>query len=106
MEYGINNAYEKNNTLNAIINCPSTLKVDVLVETLKCATGKTDVKILLQDGVVPFHYELTLADGTIKKDSLLNRGDSAILNLSAGVHQFLGFDQLDSLSENLSLIHI
>ena len=103
LEYGINNAYEKNNTLNAIINCPSTLKVDVLVETLKCATGKTDVKILLQDGVVPFHYELTLADGTIKKDSLLNRGDSAILNLSAGVHQFLGFDQLDSLSENIAI---
>ncbi|MFK7983550.1 MAG: gliding motility-associated C-terminal domain-containing protein, partial [Saprospiraceae bacterium] len=103
LEYGINNAYEKNHPFNSIIDCPSTLEVDFLVEALKCAGGKTSLKILLHDGVVPFHYELTLADGVVKKDSLLSRGDSVILNIPVGIHQFLGFDKLDSLYKNLEI---
>jgi len=103
LEYGINNAYEKNHPLNAIINCPSTLTVDLLVEAIKCTGDNALLKIVLHDGALPFHYELTLADGQIKKDSLLVRGDTAVLTLPAGVHQFLGFDKMESFQENIEI---
>lgn len=103
LEYGINNAYEKNHPLNAIVNCPSILDVDLSIEEIKCAGENAILKILLRNGVFPFYYELTLANGQIKKDSLLAKGDSVILNLPTGIHQFLGFDKLDSIQQNLKI---
>lgn len=103
LQYGIDNAYEKNNPLQAIITCPSTLDVALLVDHPKCAEEKAALKIVFQDGALPFYYELQLADGQIIKDSLLYRGDTADFILAAGTHHFLGFDQTDSLQQNLQI---
>ncbi len=104
LQYGIDNAYEKNNPLQTTITCPSTLDVALLVDHPKCAEEKATLKILFQDGALPFYYELTLADGQIIKDSLLYRGDTDDFTLAAGRHHFVGFDQTDSLEQHLQIV--
>ena len=103
LQYGIDNAYEKNNPLQASIDCPSTLAVELLVDNPKCAEENAALKIVLQDAALPFYYELKLANGQIIKDSLLFRGATVEFALTAGTHHFLGFDQTDSLQQNLQI---
>lgn len=103
LNYGINNAYEKNHSAAAKIICPSTLDVALFVDSIKCTGEMATLKVQLNDGVLPFYYQLTLADGQLKKDSLLYRGDSISIPIPAGTHQFLGFDQTDSLAQHLHI---
>ena len=97
LQYGINNAYANNNTHATKVTCPNNLKVDLLVSPIKCADETASLKIQLKEGVLPFYYELTLANGQIIKDSLLLKEDSALLSLSVGDHYFLGYNKTDSL---------
>lgn len=103
LEYGINNAYEKNNPLHTKIICPSILKVDLLVDSVKCFGDQAALKIQLDNGTLPFYYELNSIDGLVKKDSILLKGDSALILLPAGTYQFLGFDKVDSLQQNIQI---
>ncbi len=100
--FGIDNAYEQNDPLNSVVTCPSSLAVELLVEEVKCAGEKGALKIVLNNGVLPFHYELML-DNQLIKGSILNRGDTAAILLPAGAYQFLGFDQVDSVQQNIQL---
>ncbi|GEM_PF-3644191 len=103
LEYGINNAYEKNHPLYTEVTCPNILAIDLLVDSIKCFGEQAVLKIQLHNGTLPFYYELRSLDGLIKKDSLLFKGDSAFCTFPAGTYQFLGFDKIDSLQQNIQI---
>lgn len=102
LAYGIENAYEKNHPISSIANCPSTLEVVLLVDQAKCADENATLKIVFQDGVPPFNFQLSTEEQLIQSN-LINKGDTTFINLLPGNYDFLGFDQIDSFQQFLPI---
>ncbi len=103
LEYGIDNAYEKNDPNHNKITCPTILDYQIKIENAKCADENGQLTILLKDGNLPFHYEVALYNGQVIDGTIENRGDSIQVELIPGGHQFLGYDQQDSLRQSINI---
>lgn len=104
LEYGIDNAYEKNDPTHSKIVCPIALNYKIKTENAKCADQNGLLTIFFNDGDLPFNYEVVLYNGQRINGTIENRGDSAQVELLAGAHQFLGFDQKDSLNQAINIL--
>jgi len=104
LEYGIDNAYEKNDPNHSKVVCPIALDFKIKKEDAKCSDQNGKLTITLIDGDLPFNYELTLDDGQLTNGIIENRGDSVQIEIKAGVHTILGFDQQDSVRRTLEIL--
>lgn len=104
LEYGIDNAYEKNDPDHSKIDCPVSLDYLINIDSARCADQDGLLTILLIDGALPFNYEVTLEDGQTINGIIENRGDSVQLVLKSGQHQILGFDKRDSIEQAVRVL--
>lgn len=104
LAYGIGNAYEKNDPNHSKIVCPIALDYKIKVDAALCANQNGLLTIQLNNGLLPFHYELTLESGELISGTIHQIQDSVQLEIAAGQHQLFLYDQQELYFQDIELI--
>ncbi|MEM1122961.1 MAG: gliding motility-associated C-terminal domain-containing protein, partial [Bacteroidota bacterium] len=104
LEYGLGNAYEQNDPTQFKVTCPIALNYQLKVDPVKCAGQSGQLTIILEDGELPFTYQINSIDGDPISGEILHEGDSVKMDLLAGTYDIFGRDQRDSLQKRFQLL--
>lgn len=104
LKYTIHNAYQGNDTSKNIIHCPNSIDLDLHLDSIKCASESAQLKIVLQNELSPFYYQVVQNGIASTVDSLNSKGDSIVIALPAGNAQLIGYNRFDRFEQSFQLL--